>query len=172
MTVMNHDMPVIVPNTDEPCTSRITLPDLVSHCTFDLLVNSFGKKIGAGSEAWMNRLGNLSCKKKRALHGLKCGLLTAMCYPDAPEHELRVCCDYLNYLFHLDNISDSMDGNGTVNTQEVVINSLRYPATYHTNARVGKMTKELVFKRLSLYRVNLCSSPAIGGVYCRQGRKG
>lgn len=128
-------------------SNQIILPDLVSHCTFELRCNPHLKKIAAASDAWLTRSGNLSVKKQKALHGLKCGLLTAMTYPDCPEHELRVCCDYLSYLFHLDNISDNMESDGTVSTQRVVIDSLRDPS-FKSNSRVGKMTKEFVF---SLY---------------------
>lgn len=129
----------------------IVLPDLVSHCTFALRRNPFGKKVGAGSEAWLLRTGNISVKKQKAFHGLKGGLLTAMCYPECGPQELRVCCDYLVYLFHLDNISDCMgnegaghEGKGTAGTADIVMNCLYHPRTYRTNARVGKMTKEYV----------------------------
>ena len=137
-------MPVPVPTVRSSTIDKIVLPDLVSQCHYALNLNTFGKKVGSASEAWLVRQGNLSVKKQRSLHGLKSGLITSMCYPDAPEYELRVCCDYINYLFHLDNISDSMDGVGTVNTQEVVMGSLRNPATYKSSSRVSRMTKEYV----------------------------
>jgi hypothetical protein len=35
-------------------------------------------------------------KKRRSFHGLKAGLLTSMCYPDAGYPQLRVCCDFMN----------------------------------------------------------------------------
>jgi hypothetical protein len=137
-------MPVPVPVRTESSSSsdKIILPDLVSHCTFQLRQNPHGKKIGSGSEQWLTRNGNLSQKKQKALHGLKCGLLTAMTYPDCPEYELRVCCDYLNYLFHLDNISDNMSNSGTLSTREIVIGTLRNPREFKSSARVGIMTKE------------------------------
>lgn len=142
--VRYFEMPVPVPRCSESSSSsdKIIIPDLVSHCTFQLRQNPHGKKVGTASEHWLTRNGNLSHKKQKALHGLKCGLLTAMCYPDCPEYELRVCCDYLNYLFHLDNISDSMDNSGTVSTREVVIGTLRNPRAFKTTARVGVMTRE------------------------------
>lgn len=120
---------------------KIVLPDLVSHCPFTLNTNPHWKKVGAQSEAWLRKNGALSVKKQRALHGLRCGLLSGLTYPDCGPQELRVCCDYLEYLFHLDDISDRMDRSGTGGTRAAVMNSLTDPE-YKTNARVGKMTKE------------------------------
>ena len=124
---------------------NITLPDLEADCLdFKLSRNEHVDKIAVPSDEWLIESGNLSAKKQKALRGLQCGLLTAMTYPDCPAHELRVCCDYLSYLFHLDDISDNMDDEGTLNTRRAVIESLRDPS-FDTNARVGKMTKESVF---------------------------
>ena len=50
----------------------------------------------------------------------------------------------LHAYVYLDDISDNMDDEGTLNTRRAVIESLRDPA-FDTNARVGKMTKESVF---------------------------
>lgn len=138
-------MPVAT-STLKPSASnnKIIIPDLVSHCTFPLRFNPHCKKVGVASEAWLMNGGNLSVKKQKAFRGLKGGLLTAMCYPDCGQTELRVCCDYLIYLFHLDNISDCMDGQGTNRTADVVMNSLYHAQKYQTNSRVGKMTKECV----------------------------
>lgn len=81
-------------------------------------------------------------QKRAKYHGLKAGLLTAMCYPGAGYPQLRVCNDFLTYLFHLDNLSDDMTDRGTCTTADVVMNSLYHPETYHTPARVGKMTRD------------------------------
>ena len=144
-------MPVPVPRCSESSSSsdKIIIPDLVSHCTFQLRQNPHGKKVGTASEHWLTRNGNLSHKKQKALHGLKCGLLTAMCYPDCPEYELRVCCDYLNYLFHLDNISDGMMRAGTEELADTVMNALWFPDRYMpteeqpaSEGSAGKMARE------------------------------
>lgn len=64
-----------------------------------------------------------------------------MCYPGAAYPQLRVCNDFLTYLFHLDNLSDDMDKSGTVTTADVVMNSLYHPGQYQPS-RIGKMTRE------------------------------
>ncbi|KAJ7598925.1 isoprenoid synthase domain-containing protein [Mycena floridula] len=132
--------------TSNPPTKFI-LPDLVSHCSFDVRVSRHRKYITTATKKWLFKDGNLMGRKKDSYHGLKAGLLTAMCYPKAGAPQLRVCNDFLTYLFHLDNLSDDMDHNGTQTTADVVLNSLYHPNTYHSPARVGKMTRDY-WKRL------------------------
>jgi len=48
----------------------------------------------------------------------------------------------MNYLFHLDNLSDDMDKRGTQSTADVVLNSLYHPFTYKTSARIGKQAAD------------------------------
>ena len=76
-----------------------------------------------------------------AYHGLKVGMLTAMCYPKAGYPQLRVCNDFLTYLFHLDNLSDEMDQHGTAKCGDIVMNTLCYAQNFPSH-RVAKMTKE------------------------------
>lgn len=44
----------------------------------------------------------------------------------------------MNYLFHLDNLSDDMDNQGTQATADVVLNSLYHPFTYTTSTRAAE----------------------------------
>ncbi|KAJ3514289.1 hypothetical protein NLJ89_g2459 [Agrocybe chaxingu] len=128
---------------------KIILPDLVSHCTFKLRHNRHRKQVTTETKKWLFKDGNLLGQKERAYHGLKCGLLTSMCYPDAGYPQLRVVNDFLTYLFHLDNLSDDMDNRGTTTTADEVLNSLYHPHTWRSSARVGKMTRDF-YKRLVL----------------------
>jgi hypothetical protein len=77
--------------------TKIILPDLVSHCSFDIKINRHRKQATAASKKWLFRGDtNLTLKKRGSFHGLKAGLLTSMCYPDAGYPQLRVCCDFMN----------------------------------------------------------------------------
>lgn len=124
--------------------NKIVLPDLVSHCTFTLRHSRHRKQITTETKKWLFKDGNLLGKSREMYHGLKCGLLTSMTYPDAGYTQLRVVNDYLTYLFHLDNLSDDMDNTGTLSTADEVLNSLYHPRTWNSSARVGKMTREYV----------------------------
>ncbi|THU75673.1 hypothetical protein K435DRAFT_557463, partial [Dendrothele bispora CBS 962.96] len=75
-------------------------------------------------------------------------VLIAMCYPDAAYPQLRVCNDFLTYLFHLDDLSDDMDDRSTSAMADVVSNALYHPS--HRNpTRIGKMTKDYWTRMIS-----------------------
>ncbi|KAJ7666107.1 isoprenoid synthase domain-containing protein [Mycena polygramma] len=129
--------------------TKFVLPDLVSHCTFPIHVSRHRKQVTTETKKWLFKGDNLQGKIRDRFHGLKAGTLTAMCYPDAGCPQLRVCNDFLTYLFHLDNLSDDMDDRSTVSTADVVLNSLYHPHTFQSPARVGKMTRDF-YKRMVL----------------------
>lgn len=125
--------------------SRIVFPDLISHCPAPLRLNPHHQEVHAKSTRWLlSRCPNLSRKQRAAYYGLKGSLLTAMCYPLANYHRFRVCCDYVNYLFHLDNICDEMDENGTWSTASEVLGALRDPHSFKPSSRVGALTQRSV----------------------------
>ncbi|KAF9022344.1 terpenoid synthase [Hymenopellis radicata] len=126
----------------QPPPQKFILPDLVSHCTFDIRISRHRKQITSETKRWLFQGNNLMGQKRESYHGLKAGLLTAMCYPNAGCPQLRVCNDFLSYLFHLDNLSDDMDKRGTTTTADIVLNTLYHPHSYTSPARVSKMTKD------------------------------
>ena len=90
-------------------TTGFYLPDLVSHCIFPLTYHPNGDAIAAESVQWLDQgCPEFTEKQRRKLYGLKAGELTAYCYPTCDDEHLRVISDFMNYLFHLDNISDGM----------------------------------------------------------------
>jgi hypothetical protein len=76
--------------------TKLVIPDLVSHCSFKPRLNPACIDASPTSEKWLTEGGKLSDKKQRAFHGLRAGLLTSMCYPDAALPELQVCTDFMN----------------------------------------------------------------------------
>jgi hypothetical protein len=78
--------------------SKITIPDFESHCdsSFVLRTNKEVTTASPSHDAWLLAgLGDIPERKKEAYAGLKAGLLTSMCYPDAPLEQLQVCCDFV-----------------------------------------------------------------------------
>ncbi|EIW78546.1 terpenoid synthase [Coniophora puteana RWD-64-598 SS2] len=136
--------------------TKIIIPDLVSHCTFDLRISRNHKLAQKECKQWLFSGDQLSDAKRRAFHGLKAGKLTAMCYPEAGYPQLRVCCDFMNYLFHLDNLSDDMDIRGTQQVSDVVINSLYHPYTFYAPARLNRMTKDFYRRMLETAAPGAC----------------
>lgn len=78
------------------------LPDLVSHCKFNLTYHVNGDEVAKHSVDWLDSgCPDLTAKQRRALHGLQAGELTAYCYYTASKERLHIISDFMNYLFHL-----------------------------------------------------------------------
>ena len=165
-------LPVAPPRISPPSADFISrerefvMPDLVSHCPFSLRVHEELPRVVWECKAWMINGSNISRNEKtlNSLHGLKagglfphlpfiwvssshlvaCPELTCACYPTAPLHKLRVCCDFMNWLFHLDDISDDMDDRSTVTIAEEVMNTYNHADTHDPKSHVGKLTKRFV----------------------------
>ena len=90
-------MPVSVAITPAQ-PSSVIIPDLVSHCDFELRLNVAWDEATRTSEQWLNQGGNLNESKQQIYHGLRAGILTSHCYPYAPPQQLRVCCDFMKYV--------------------------------------------------------------------------
>ena len=105
------------------------LPDI--HCPFPLTYHEHGDEIAAASDRWFET----SCRgftedKRRRLYGLKAGQLTAYCYDGAEDDRLRVVCDFMNFLFHLDDLSDDLKARDTVILSDIVMNAFASPHSY------------------------------------------
>ena len=158
---------VYSPLVDSTSRSRtFVMPDLVSHCTFNLRVHEELPRAVWECKAWMINGSNISRSEKAlsSLHGLKAGglftnpllpyvrqtdpvtflELTCACYPLVPLRKLRVCCDFMNWLFHLDDLSDDMDDRSTVAIESEIMTTYDHPDTYDPKTHVGKLTKKFV----------------------------
>ncbi|KAJ7355856.1 terpenoid synthase [Mycena albidolilacea] len=115
------------------------LPDLFSHCPFPLIYHPNGDTVAQESVDWLDTsCPELSPKQRKALHGLKAGELTGYCYPTTSPERLRVVSDFMNYLFHLDNISDGMMKNQTEVLSDSVMNALWFFNFYRPTDSLGK----------------------------------
>lgn len=54
----------------------------------------------------------------------------------------------MNYLFHIDDLSDDMDNTGTAGTADDIMTALYHPSMYSPKTRVGRMTSEYVLCQL------------------------
>ncbi|KAG7092988.1 Alpha-muurolene synthase [Marasmius oreades] len=119
------------------------LPDLVSHCNFPLVYHSNGDAVAAESVKWLDEnCPILNDKRREALYGLQAGELTAYCYNTAADDRLRVVSDFMNYLFHLDNISDGMMTSDTEVLADSVMNALWFPEFYKPTLSLDKEQPE------------------------------
>jgi hypothetical protein len=81
--------------------AQIKLPDIQGYSPFKVSFNQHMDKAGHESEEWFIEGGNLDSKHAVRLKGIRAGLLTAVCYPNADFEEFRVCCDIMNWLVRL-----------------------------------------------------------------------
>ena len=117
------------PYTLYPTT--FSLPDLISHCPFPLRYHPAGNAVAAESLAWIvGSVPTFTPQKIRAMRGLQAGELTAYVYTHCSPDRLRVVSDWMNYLFHLDNISDGMKSRDTRALADLVMNALEWPDSY------------------------------------------
>ncbi|KAJ8480777.1 hypothetical protein ONZ51_g6432 [Trametes cubensis] len=133
-------MPVHNPFAHSSRPDHFILPDLVGHCHFPLSYHPNGDAVAAESVKWLDEgCPELSPKARKALYGLQAGELTAYCYTTCSAERLRVVSDFMNYLFHLDNISDGMMRTGTEELSDVVMNALWFPDRYEPTRCPRKM---------------------------------
>lgn len=155
------DSPPSADHTSGPRT--FVIPDLISYCALDLRVHEESPRAVWESKAWMLNGSSISRNENalNAFHGLKAGgpfsngpfpcvchsefavciELTCTCYPLAPLHRLRVCCDIMNWLWHLDDLSDKMDDKSTIAIKNEITAIYNNPDTCDPKTDVGKLTK-------------------------------
>ena len=120
------------------------LPDLITPCPFTQGANSHFERASAESVKWVDGY-NIFPKtdSKRAYLIMSNGsLLASYVYPSASYEDFRVCCDFMNWLFHLDNISDGMMRKGTEELADTVMNALWFPDRYMPTESPGKEQPE------------------------------
>ncbi|EJT99589.1 terpenoid synthase, partial [Dacryopinax primogenitus] len=102
------------------------IPDLVNMAPFEFRINPLDHIVSPASDKWLEASGTLATKKmKMAQKGLNAGLLGSMCWPDIQDKErLQVCADFVNYLFHLDDLTDEMDAISAGVVREAVIDQV------------------------------------------------
>jgi len=118
---------------------KILLPDLIAYSNFTPRMNAHYEEVSAASRDWILQADTRSPKSTKATFALNGGLLAGLCYPDAPSTQFRVVCDFLNYVFHLDDITDDMDMGGARSLVNEIVDSLYYPSACDSPMRFSEM---------------------------------
>jgi len=122
---------------------QFTLPDLHSMCPFKVATNPHYDTVAAQSRAWVNSFKLFSDEKRAQLIANKNELLVAHGHPFTSPERLRVCCDVVNILFFVDEISDLQDGKGAISTGMTFLNVLNDPS-WDDGSGLAQMTRESV----------------------------
>ncbi|KIK52964.1 hypothetical protein GYMLUDRAFT_179557 [Collybiopsis luxurians FD-317 M1] len=123
-------------------------PDFFSYCSYALRFNQYEKAVSAETRQWVHRYseGVIPPSEFQNFDAQKYVWLASTCYPDAGYPQFRVCADFLTYLFHVDDLTDKMDNNGTRGTAEQIMDAFRDPSNTLQNDQflIGRMSADML----------------------------
>jgi len=122
---------------------QFTLPDLHSMCPFQDATNPHDKFVAAESRAWVNSFKVFSDEKRAQFMAEGNEFLTSHTYPYASYERLRGCCDFINTLFVVDEISDVQNGDGALSTGMIYLNVLNNPS-WDDGSKLAQIARESV----------------------------
>ncbi|KAG2129186.1 isoprenoid synthase domain-containing protein [Suillus bovinus] len=137
-------VPTVTQTTTPDCEpSQFILPNLINYCPYPLRQNRHCHTVARSSDQWLiDVTPQLAEPEIRGYEhtDMDTGTLAAVCYPDADEFHLRVCSDFLNWLFIVD---DWMEYNvvDVRKTRESCISALRDPINFDAEQLGAKMCK-------------------------------
>ena len=122
---------------------QFALPDLRSMCPLEDATNPHHKSAAAESRAWINSFKVFNDEKRAEFIAGSNELLVSHAYPFAPYERFRVCCDFINTLFVVDEISDEQNGEDALSTGMIYLNVLKDPS-WDDGSKLAQITRELV----------------------------
>jgi len=120
--------------------SQFILPDLINDCHYPLRQNAHRDAVSRASDQWLIDVAQLVEHELKGYIEMDSGRFVALVYPDADAFHLQVCCDFMNWIFIID---DWME-YGVVDAQEAresCISALRDPTNFDTEQLGAKMCK-------------------------------
>jgi len=133
--------PTITHTTSPDCElSQFILPDLINDCHYPLRQNPHRDAVSRASDQWLIDVAQLIEHELKGYIKMDSGRFVAILYPDADAFHLRVFCDFMNWIFILD---DRME-HGVIDVQETCescISALRDPTNFDTEQLGAKMCK-------------------------------
>lgn len=98
------------------------------------------------SSAWVSSYNLFSDRKRTDFITGSNELLVSHTYPHADYDAFRTCCDFVNLLFVIDEISDDQSGKAARRTGEVYLNAMRDPE-WTDGSDLAKMTQQYALAR-------------------------
>lgn len=143
---------------------QFRIPDLISMSSaFPDALNPHWKRASEESRAWVNSYDVFSDRRRAFFIQGQSELLASHTWPYAGYEEYRTCCDFVNLLFVIDEISDLQGPDGARQTGQIFINVLNDP-NLDDGSKVAKLTKEYVIDIMTLclpWDTNLVSCPSV-----------
>ena len=120
---------------------QFVLPDLFALCPIKGSTSPHYERAAAESSAWVESHDILSARKWAEFMSNSNELLVSHTYPYAGYEEFRTCCDFLNLLFVVDEISDEQNGSDAWLTGQIFLNAIRDPK-WDDGSKLAKISKE------------------------------
>ncbi|KAI0304158.1 terpenoid synthase [Russula brevipes] len=123
--------------------SHFVLPDLFALSTaFRDAANPFWKRGAAESRRWVNSYAVFADRRRAFFFQGQSELLSSHCYPYAGYEEFRTCCDLINLLFVIDELSDEQCYGDARHTGDIFLQVLRDP-TWSDGSKLAQMTADV-----------------------------
>ncbi|KIJ66678.1 hypothetical protein HYDPIDRAFT_85207 [Hydnomerulius pinastri MD-312] len=120
--------------------THFLLPDLFAPCPQRLGdASPHYKEAGAESKAWIMGYDVFSPDKEVTFVNCCNELLCSRVYPYAAYEEFRTCCDFVNLLFVIDDLSDDMDGEDARDACDTFYQCMLDPE-FKDSSALAKMT--------------------------------
>ena len=120
------------------------LPNLHALCSWKAVLNPHYDEVAQASSDWVlayvDRIPAIQ-DKVDALKRSSSELLAAYGYPRASAAKLRICCDFLNILFIVDEVTDSQSGQDAAFSAAVLLNAMRLDGLLDDSA-LAHVTRE------------------------------
>ena len=127
-------------------TTRFILPDLISMSSpFKDATNPHWKRASAESRTWVNSYSIFSDRRRAFFLQGQSELLVSHAYPYAAYEEFRTCCDFVNLLFVIDEVSDEQSSEDARLTGQTYLNVMRDPK-WDDGSKLAQMTREYVLQ--------------------------
>ena len=125
-------------------TTSYRLPDLHSHCSWKSAVNPHYDEVAPASSDWtlsyVYRIPELQ-HRAETFRRTSSELLAAYTFPHANAEQLRMCCDFVNLLFVIDEITDAQSGKDAAASRAIVLSAMHGDGSYDDSA-LSRMTQE------------------------------
>lgn len=117
------------------------LPDLLAVCPFKGRTNPYYPKASEDSHKWLKSHKVFKDRKRAFFIQGENELLASYAYPYAGPEQVRGCCDFINLLFVLDEISDEQNGKDAIQTGLVAYRAMSDP-DFDDGSVLCTMTKQ------------------------------
>ncbi|KAI0065942.1 terpenoid synthase [Artomyces pyxidatus] len=125
-----------------PSATHFVLPDLLSlSIAFPDATNPHWKPAAAESRDWVNSYKVFSDRRRAFFFQGQSELLVSHCYPYAEFEQFRTCCDFVNLLFTIDEISDEQTPEDALITGNVFLHAMRDPE-WSDGSKLARMTAD------------------------------